>query len=145
MKPQEGIFPLTGLLASLLPAPTLLRGSLWGFQLFSPILKYPPWANQMKLNIASFPERKRPKWWCQELEDVMFTALQHYPLNHHRELQLTTENALQATVVPHHTPKRKQQNPLTNKEKRKHIVVIISPAVDMLSGIFPTQTFKKCS
>lgn len=139
MIPQEGISPLARLLASLLPAPTQLRGSLYGFQLSSSILKYPPWANQMKLSIASFPKRKRTRWWCQELED-MFTALQHYPLN-----QLTTENALQGTAVPNHTPKGNKQNPLSNKEKRKHIVVIISPAVDMLSGLFPTRTFKKCS
>lgn len=59
--PQEGTSPLARLLASLLPAPTLLRGSLRGFQLSSPILKYPPCANRVKLNIASFPKRKRPK------------------------------------------------------------------------------------
>lgn len=40
--PDEGISLLARLLASLLPAPTLLRGSLGGLWLSSPIPKYPP-------------------------------------------------------------------------------------------------------
>lgn len=109
MIPDEGISFLARLLASHLPAPTLLRGSPWGLQLSSPIFKYSLWVNQIKLNTTSFPEMKRPKWWCQEFQDVMFTALQPYPLNRHRQLQLTTERALQGTAVTHHCPERKQK------------------------------------
>lgn len=144
MIPDEGISLLARLLASHLPAPALLRGSLWGLWLSSPIPKYPLWVNRIKLDTATFPEEKRPKWWCQELEDVTFTGLQPYPLNCHSQLQLTTKHALQGTAVPHHQ-KGNKQNSLTSKEKRKHIVVIIIPTVDMLSGVFPTQIFKKCS
>lgn len=70
---------------------------------------------------------------------------QHYCITHSTTIESSSsllKMHCRELQSPTTLQKGNKQNPLTNKEKRKHAVVIISPAVDMLSGIFPTHTFK---
>lgn len=53
------------------------------------------------------------------MEDITFMALQPYPLNCHRQLQLTTECVLQRTAVPHHSPEREKTKPTCQQEKEE--------------------------